>query len=59
MINNTTSIDYIKNLHNIDILHGPNKYICGNKYLKIQKLSSKKYNFCFRCRKVSADYIFQ
>ena len=48
MINNTTTIEYIENLHKQGVLPGPDGCTCGNKYLKIQKLTSKKYNFCFR-----------
>lgn len=51
MKNNTTTIEYIEDLHKKGILPGPDGCTCGNKYLKIQKLSSKKYNFCFRCTK--------
>ena len=51
MINNTTTIEYIEDLHKKGILPGPDGCTYGNKYLKIQKLSSKKYNFCFRCTK--------
>ena len=51
MYNITSSIEYINNLINLGKLPGPNCCTCGNKNLKIQKLSSKKYNFCFRWTK--------
>ena len=42
MINNSTTIEYIENLHKQGVLPGPDGCTCGNKYLKIKKLTSKK-----------------
>ena len=41
MLNNTF-IEYINNLHNLDILAWPDCCTCGNKNFKIQKLLRKK-----------------
>ena len=41
--------EYLKKLHASGFLPGPEKCICGNKNLNIQKLASKKSGFCFRC----------
>lgn len=41
--------EYLKKLNASGFLPGPEKCICGNKNLNIQKLSSKKSGFCFRC----------
>ena len=41
--------EYLKKLNASGFLPGPEKCICGNKNLNIQKLASKKSGFCFRC----------
>ena len=58
-MNNTTSMEFIKNLHKIEILPGPDVCIFGNKNLKIQKLSSKNSIYVLDVRKVNANYFIQ
>lgn len=37
-------------MHNVGFLAGQDNCTFGNKNLKIQKLSFKKYYFCFQCK---------